>query len=329
LTSVLGELKPDESLKHKFQFFTGPKRPTLVQQYGLSDLVYYGWPIFAWFAVPMTAILHAFYGVVCNYGLAIVMLTIVVRGCMFPISRKQAYASIKMQELQPEMKRIQEKYKKDTEGRVKALQDLYRKHHFSPYGGCLTAFIQIPVFLGLWRSLMVDVELRDSPLLTHSIRWCSNLAAPDMLFNWSSFMPSWIVNGPGILWLGPYFNLLPILALLMILWQQKKMMPPPADEQAAMQQKVMKYVMIFTGVLFFKVAAGTCIYLITSTLWGLGERQFLPKHKPVDGDNATETRAEAKAKARLEKIAEAARTKKKKKSSLFSSLFGWVPYRAS
>ena len=220
----------------------------------------------------MLWILHTFYFVVRNYGIAIIMLTVLVRGCMFPLSFKQALGAQKMAEIQPEMKRITEKYKKDVEGRTKAMQELYRKHNYNPFSGCLVIFIQLPVFLGLYRSLMVDVELRNAPLISSAVRWCSNLAAPDMLFDWHRFMPTFVQN-----WLGPYFNILPILTILLFLWQQHKMMPPPTDEQQAMQQKMMKYMMIFMGVMFFKVASGLCIYFIASSLWGLGERQFLPK----------------------------------------------------
>ncbi len=95
-------------------------------------------------------------------------------------------------------------------------------------------------------------------------------------------MPEYVTTtGSGIFFLGPYFNLLPILTLMLFIWQQKVMMPPAADEQAAMQQKVMKYMMIFMGIMFFKVASGLCIYFIATTLWGVCERKFLPKTKPA------------------------------------------------
>jgi len=313
LTGTTKELQPGESLVNRYKFFAGPKKPALLEnkEYRLGDLVYFGWPIFAAVAVPLTWILHAFYSITCNYGLAIILLTVLVRGCMFPLSRKQALGAQKMQELQPEIKKIQEKYKNNLEGRQKAQQELFRKHNYNPLAGCLPVFIQMPVFIGLYRSLMVAIELRDAPLLSNSIRWCSNLAAPDMLFDWHAFMPLFIVDGPGLFWLGPYFNLLPILTIILFIWQQKMFMPPPADEQAAMQQKIMQYMMIFMGVMFFKVASGLCIYFIASSLWGMAERKFLPKTTPVsDGSTAVETRAEAKARLRAE--AEAAEAKKKR-----------------
>ena len=204
-----------------------------------------------------------------------------------------------MQMLQPELKKIQEKHKGNSEARAKAQQELFKKHNYNPAAGCLPIFIQMPVFIGLYRSLTVAIELRDAPLLSHSIRWCSNLAAPDMLFDWSSHMPQWFNEGGTIFALGPYFNLLPVLASVLMIVQMKMFSPPPADEQAAMSQKMMQFMMLFMGLAFYKVASGLCIYFIASSLWGLVERRFLPKTAPAAAaaGNA-ETRAEAKARQR-------------------------------
>jgi YidC/Oxa1 family membrane protein insertase len=214
------------------------------------------------------------------------MLTILVRGLMFPVSFKQAVSAQKMALIQPEMKKISEKHKGDMEARNKAIQELYRKYNVNPFSGCLPIFLQLPVFIGLYRALMVDVQLRDAPLISHAVRWCSNLAAPDMLFYWNDFLPNFLFG-----WLGPYFNILPLLTICLFLWQQHKMMPPPTDEQQALQQKMMKYMMIFMGVMFFKVASGLCIYFIASTLWGLGERRFMPKKDALLAENNSSPRA--------------------------------------
>ncbi|MBN2473436.1 MAG: YidC/Oxa1 family insertase periplasmic-domain containing protein [Pirellulales bacterium] len=293
MISKVHELAPGQSLSHRFEIFAGPKKPAVLAHYGLDELVYYGW--FSYFARPMSWILHAFYAVVGNYGLAILMLTVLVRGCMFPLSKKQALGAQKMQQLQPEIKKLQEKYKKDVEGRTKAQQELFRKHNYNPLSGCLVLFVQLPIFVALYRSLSVDIELRQAPLLSQSIRWCSNLAAPDMLFDWSRYMPDWFNAGSGMFALGPYFNLLPILTIILFIVQQKMFMPPATDEQTAMQQKIMQYMMIFIGVMFFKVASGLCIYFVASSFWGLAERKLLPKHTPAAAAEKPQTRADAKA----------------------------------
>jgi YidC/Oxa1 family membrane protein insertase len=163
---------------------------------------------------------------------------------------------------------------------MRAQQDLFRQHNYHPLGGCLLAFVQLPIFVGLYRSLSVDASLRQAPLFTESIRWASNLAAPDMFWNWSSLMPEFINQGTGFFGLGPYLNILPLFTIGLFIWQQKMFMPPAADEQAALQQKMMQYMMIFMGLLFFKVASGLCVYFIASSIWGITERKLLPKAKP-------------------------------------------------
>jgi YidC/Oxa1 family membrane protein insertase len=280
------ELPAGATHSDSYQVFLGPKRPNLLSQYypksatlpgdpnySLEDLIYYGW--FGSIARIMLSILHFFFHIVGNYGLAIIFLTVLVRGLMFPISYKQTKNMAKIQALKPEMDRINEKYKTDLQKKSQATQELYRKHSINPLGGCLPLFLQMPIFIGLYRSLMVDVELRQSPLFTSAIRWCSNLAAPDMLWNWSSIMPPFITQGI----LGPYLNILPIVTVAIMLVTQTMSMPPPANEQAAMQQKMMKYMMIFFGLMFYKVAAGLCLYLIVSSLWGIAERKLLPKNQ--------------------------------------------------
>ncbi len=143
------ELAPGAApLVHHFMIFTGPKRPALLAQYGpanatLKELLYYGSFAVRSVAVPLLEILHFFHGIVGNYGLAIIMLTVVVRGSMFPLSRKQALSAQKMAELQPEMKRINEKYKSEPDKRTKAQQDLFRQHKYNPMGGCLLGICPI------------------------------------------------------------------------------------------------------------------------------------------------------------------------------------------
>jgi YidC/Oxa1 family membrane protein insertase len=270
------------TVKHRYGVFAGPKKPELLAAFGadkarMDDLVYYGW--FGWVARPMIAILHAIHAVVGNYGLAILLLTVIVRGAMFPISRKQALSSQKMQVLQPEMKAIAEKYKNEPEKRTKATQDLWRKHDYNPMGGCLLVFIQIPIFMGLYRSLATDVELRQAPLFSSAIRWCSNLAAPDMFYDWSRLLPDFLVAPEG--WLGPFLNLFPLATIGLFLWQQHLFMPPAVDEQARVQQQVMKYMMFFMALMFFKVPCGLCVYFIASSLWGIAERLLLPTAAPA------------------------------------------------
>ena len=200
LISMAKDLKPGGSLTHQFWLFAGPKKPAILEnsEYRLGELVYFGWPIFAVVAVPLTKILHC-----------LPRRDLQLRAGHHPVDRsgprlhvpaepQAGHRRQKMQLLQPEIKKIAEKHKNNVEARTKAQQELFRKHDYNPLAGCLPIFIQMPVFIGLYRSLMVAIELRDAPLISHAIRWCSNLAAPDMLFDWSGFMPAiwrFIVEG--------------------------------------------------------------------------------------------------------------------------------------
>src|SRR5207248_2913870 len=202
-----------------------------------------------------------FGGSVGNYGVAIILLTLTVRLIMFPIGRKQAMAAKKMQDLQPLLKEIQEKYKDDKEQQTRETWALYKRHGVNPVGGCLPALIQLPIFVGLWQALNNSVHLRHASFL-----YIENLAAPDMLFKFPFELP--LIGS----FLGPYFNLLPFLVVALMLVQTKLFSPPATTPEAEAQQKMMKYMMVFMAFMFYKVPSGLGIYFITSSLWQICER---------------------------------------------------------
>ncbi len=274
LDSEWRTVEPDDAYRERFRLFLGPKDPDILAAYDLDDVLYHGW--FGGIAKLLKQILHFFYRVVGNYGIAIILLTVVVRGCMFPISRKAAKNAAMMQELAPEMRKLTEKYKTDMEKRAKAQQELFRKHNYNPFGGCWLMFLQLPIFLGLYRCIAVDIDLRQAALIP-GLEWSSNLAGPDMLFNWENFLPSMFVSESGML--GPYFNVLPLVTVAFFLVHQKLFTPPATDDQSRMQLQMMKYMTLFMGFMFFKVASGLCLYFIASSVWGIAERKLIPKPK--------------------------------------------------
>src|SRR5690606_9959253 len=111
-----------------------------------------------------------------------------------------------------------------------------------------------------YRCLSVDIELRQAPLIP-GINWASNLAGPDMLWEWP--LPEFLAGKTGFL--GPYLNILPVATVVLFLVQQKLFTPPAMDEQQRMQQQMMKFMMVFIGIMFFKVPAGLCVYFIASS----------------------------------------------------------------
>jgi YidC/Oxa1 family membrane protein insertase len=272
------QIGPNVAVTHAYRVFAGPKTVTALTPFGAEDLASYrksNWIPFATFfsRAIITPMLDFTYGVTervaalfggkrGNYGVAIIMLTLIVRMAMFPLGRKQALAAKKMQDLQPHLKELQEKFKDDKEKQTKETWALYKRHGVNPVGGCLPALIQLPIFVGLWQALNNSVYLRHANFL-----WIDNLAAPDMLFRFPSTIP----------FLGDYFNLLPFLVVGLMLVQTQLFSPPATTPEAESQQKMMKYMMIFMGFMFYKVASGLGLYFITSSLWQIGERLLLPK----------------------------------------------------
>jgi YidC/Oxa1 family membrane protein insertase len=306
------DLKPGIEVVHKYLLYNGPVKamllgqlsgdaavpPEVVDRYldrlHLNTLTDYHSPgPFGTFASSiywtqiiikctniMHEVLHWLYKVIPNYGICIIVLTILVRAMMFPVSRKQAMTSLRMQELAPELKKLQEKHKDDKQALGMAQMELYRKHNVNPFGSCWFILLQMPIFMGLYYCLQESIHFRLAPFWP---TWIINLAAPDMMIDWGSRIP--FISDPAsygnIFYLGPFFNLLPVIAVTLMILQQKYTMPPPTDEQQEMQQKMMKYMMIFFGLMFYKVAAGLCIYFISSSVWGFAERRLLPKKKSL------------------------------------------------
>lgn len=277
-------LEPSQEYRQSFRVFAGPKRPELLDEYQLGAAVNYGW--FGWFSRPLLWMLHLFYSFLGSYGLAIILLTVIVKIAVMPISRKALANAQMMQLLQPEIKKINEQYKEDMAQRQLATSQLFKRVNYNPLNGCILMPLQIPIFLGLYRGLSVDFALRDQPLIP-GLEWCSNLAGPDQLLNWSGFLPAFLAGEDGFL--GPYLNILPLIAVVFFIIQQRMFTPPAMDEQQQMMQKMMSFMMIMMAFMFFKVPAGLCVYIITSSMWSLVERTMIPKpqlpQKIVDSIN--------------------------------------------
>ncbi|MFO0946501.1 MAG: membrane protein insertase YidC [Planctomycetota bacterium] len=257
---------------HKFLLYNGPKDPKVLEQYSqyhLPLLVHYPNVMFMpiqYVAPVMVWMLNKFHALTGDYGIAIILLTLAVRGCMFPLTFRQSMSMQKMQAIQPKMQAIREKYANDKEKLNRALMDLYSKEKVNPFGGCLPMLLQFPIFIGLWQSLSNSFSLRQSSFL-YGLTWIKDLAAPDQLWQFPQPLPI----------LGPYLNLLPFLAMAQMILQMRFMSPPATTPEQQMQKKMMTYMMIFMGFLFYKVPAGLCVYIITSGAWSLTERKLLPK----------------------------------------------------
>jgi YidC/Oxa1 family membrane protein insertase len=321
--------KPGEAIEHRYVLYHGPVKVALLNKLAeakggidaeltdwyantlhlktLTDYGRFGW--WSDFIILCTNAVHWLIGVLrmthLNDAICIVLTTVLVRLAMMPVSRRQQASMARTQEgmakLKPDIAKINEKYKSDVLAKQQATMELYRKHGINPaagLGGCLMLLLQMPIFLGLYFALQESFFFRLEKFL-----WIENLAAPDMLFWWSEKIP--FISEPASMgsffYLGPYFNLLPVVSLTLMFIQMKYMQPPPADEQMAQQQKMMQYIMIpMFAFIFYKMPSGLCLYFIATTLWGLIERKYFVKKKPASPAAAAGENGRPRGKAKAE-----------------------------
>ncbi len=281
------DLAPGTSFRHDYVLFTGPKeKKHLVSAAfdisGIMDVSYiFCLPqaLVSWLALAILAILKMFYAVFGNYGLAIIFMTILVKLILLPVSIKQQMSMSeyqrKMKKVQPLLKAAKEKYKNDRNRQSQETMKIMKEHGVSvlPFKGCLPIFLQFPIFIALFYTLRYCIELRQQGFL-----YMADLARPDRLFEFPAFIPQIPLIGP---FLGTHFNLLPILWIAVMLVSQKysPMKTAAADDpQMAQQQKMMSVMMVVFGFLFFTIESGCVMYIIVSTLIGMGE-QYLIRRK--------------------------------------------------
>ena len=291
MTSQVLAVGPNAPATHAYRIYAGPKRAGDLATIGAEELATFrqGWqlPVFgavgSWVAQNAIApLLTRVYDVTAtlmrpfgakrgSYAVAIILLTMLIRLCLFPISRQQALMAKKMQMLQPILAELKEKNKDDKERYTKEMFATQRKYGVNMLGGCLPALFQIPIFIGLWQALRNSVALRHSTFL-----WIKDLSAPDMLAKFPAVTPTFITS-----WLGPYFNVLPLLVVGLMLVQTKLFSPPATTPEQEASQKMMKYMMVFMAFMFYKVPSGLGIYFITSSSWAICERLLLNRKKII------------------------------------------------
>jgi YidC/Oxa1 family membrane protein insertase len=253
-------------------FFAGAKEIILLERYesenGLNQIdlsVDWGW--FYWFELPIFYLLHWLFTTIGNFGVAIICLTFIVRGLMFPIAQKQFQSMASMRAVQPKMKEVQERYKDDKQKMQQEVLALYQREKVNPLAGCLPIFLQIPIFYALYKVLMLSVEMRHEPFAL----WLKDLSAPDPLtpinlFGLLDFMP------PPYLAIG----LLPIL-LGITMYLQFKLNPAQMDPT---QQKIFGIMPWVFMVIMAPFAAGLQLYWVTSNILTIAQQKWLYSRDP-------------------------------------------------
>ena len=270
---------PGATSTYAFDLFAGPKdvdvlaaeHPafTEVERTDLS-----GWTMFSSIGRFLLGVLRVFHAKIGNWGVAIILLTFCVRLVLFPLNRRSqtsmARYQTKMKRVQPRIEEIKKRYadnpQKLREEQARVMQE---EGAFPPLGGCLPPFLQIPIFFGLFAALRTSFDLRQAPFCL----WMDDLSRPDRLFEINLSLP----------FFGDvhYFNLLPIL--MVILWIVQQLgMPKPTDEQAARMQKMMMFMPVFMGLFLYNYAAGLSLYMITQSGLGIVEQRVIKKVWPLD-----------------------------------------------
>lgn len=253
------ELPPGQSASRVFQVYMGPKEPERLQAVDatLLETIDLGW---SWVR-PLTRafnwLLKALHSFVPNYGLAIIILTIMVRLATAPLTNKQMRSMERMRALSPKLKELKEKYGDDRQKQSEEMMKLYRQEGVNPLGGCLPMVLQLPVFIGLFYALRSSIQLRQAPFFG----WINDLSAPDALF---------IVPG-----LDLPFRVLPLIMGATMFLQQKI---TPMQQMDPAQQKMMVTMMpIMMTFVFYQFPSGLVLYWMVSNVLAVSHQLWIGK----------------------------------------------------
>jgi YidC/Oxa1 family membrane protein insertase len=248
-------IQPGQRQQYTYSVYFGPKTMEALKGVGheLERSINFGW--FDVMAKPTLYLLNFLHGYLGNYGLAIILVTVLIKLLFWPISQKGMKSMKTMQKLQPKMTKLREKYKDDKQMQQQEMIKLYQTYKVNPVGGCLPMVIQIPVFFALYKVLLQTIELRHAPFFL----WITDLAAPDRL-----------PIGFDI----PFLGGIPVLTLLMgaTMFLQQKMTPSTGDPT---QQKVMMFMPVIFTFMFLNFASGLVLYWFVNNLLSIGQQYLV------------------------------------------------------
>ncbi|MBI1320501.1 MAG: membrane protein insertase YidC [Candidatus Hydrogenedens sp.] len=237
--------------------------------------------------------------VIANYGIAIIILTIGIRMLLFPLTWKSMMSMKKMQKLAPEMERLKEEYKDDQEEFQKKMMEFYRERGVNPLGGCLPMFLQMPVFIALYRMLGTAFELRGAPFAG----WITDLSAPDRLIDFGTSIPVIFFEIHSL-------NVLPFL-MGISMFLSTRFTPSAQTAMNNPQQKMMMNIMpVMFSVFCYNVASGLNLYILTSTLLGIAQNVFIQR-LDIDVDVDKKPKSDSKTAAKPKHFYNAAQARKR------------------
>jgi YidC/Oxa1 family membrane protein insertase len=252
---------PKTERTYRYKLYFGPKSLKSLRSVGsdLGKMLDFGF--FDVIAKPLLYGMHYLYRVIPNYGIAIIIITIIVKILFWPLSNKSYKSMSQMKRLQPKMAELRAKYKNDKKMMNQELMNLYKIYKVNPLGGCLPMVLQIPVFFAFYKMLYQAIELRHAPFLL----WINDLAAPDRLFHLDIKIP---------LMAPPYG--IPVLTIIMgaSMFFQQKMSPPPGDPA---QAKMMMFMPIFFTFIFINFPSGLVLYWLVNNILSMAQQYYINK----------------------------------------------------
>ena len=266
---------PGGSAENISYVFAGAKETYVIDAYDrdlgidrLELLIDWGWLHFI--TRPMFELIHFLHGVLGNFGLAILAVTVLVKALFFPLANRSYASMAAMRRVQPEMKSIQERFKDDRTQQQQAMMELYKKEKINPLSGCWPILIQIPVFFALYSVIFISLEMRHAPFFG----WIQDLAAPDptnifTLFGLIPFDPRTIPVVGGLLHLGVW----PVI-MGITMWVQMRLNPPPADPTQAM---IFNWMPIIFTFMLGSFPAGLVIYWAWNNTLSVTQQWFIMK----------------------------------------------------
>jgi len=242
-----------------YTVFIGPKELDILKgmNRGLEGSIDFGY--FAFVSMPLLYALHFSHQFTSSYGIDIILLTILIKLLLAPLTHKSFVSMKQMQKLQPQMERIKEKFKDDKEKLNKEIMELYRRNKVNPFGGCFPMLLQFPVFIGLYNALLTPIELRHAPFL-----WIQDLSRPD----WESLpltLAGWELG-------------IPILTLLMgaSMFVQQWMTPSAGDPNQRRMMMMMPLVFTF---MFINFPSGLTIYWLVNNVLSIAQQYLINRMK--------------------------------------------------
>ncbi len=256
-----GPVPPGTERTYQYRVYFGPKSLESLGSVGadLAKIVDFGF--FDIIAKPLLHVMNFLHRYLPNYGVVIIIITIIVKLLFWPLSNKSYQSMSQMKKLQPKMAELRAKYKNDKKMMNQEIMNLYKLYKVNPLGGCLPMIFQIPVFFAFYKMLYQAIELRHAPFFL----WIDDLSAPDRLFSFDFTIP---------MMTAPYG--IPVLTIIMgaSMFLQQKMSPPPGDPT---QAKMMMFMPIFFTFIFINFPSGLVLYWLVNNILSMGQQYYVTK----------------------------------------------------